>query len=143
MTIESQPVSSPHSSETIYSQVSDLTHIDALRPLLKDKQIELQSIDADHCQAEVHVMNFTASLDLSVSERVPSQRVVYQIAHEMLPAEVTLTLRPLETSLTEIKVAMEAKVNPFMAGMIRPHLEQAVQQIAEALGRINYSEYGQ
>ena len=33
---------------------------------------------------------------------------------------------------------MDAKVNPFIAGMVRPRLEEAVQFIAQMLGQLRY-----
>ena len=83
-------------------------------------------------------MKFSADLALVVSERIPTEEVRYQIEHDMLPAKVSIRLTPQESEGSTLVVSMEAKLNPFIAGMVQPRLEEAVQYIANMLGQIRY-----
>lgn len=138
MTIQSQPVASTYSCEAIYRKISDLTNLEELHQLLEEKQVKVSSLSSDRCEIQAQVMKFSADLALVVSERVPTEEVRYQIEHDMLPATVSIRLTPQESEGSTLVVSMEAKVNPFIAGMVQPRLEEAVQYIANMLGQIRY-----
>lgn len=138
MTIQSQPVASTYSCETIYRKISDLTNLEELHQLLEEKQVKVSSLTSDRCEVQAQVMKFSADLALVVSERIPTEEVRYQIEHDMLPAKVSIRLTPQESEGSTLVVSMEAKLNPFIAGMVQPRLEEAVQYIANMLGQIRY-----
>ncbi len=138
MTIQSQPVASTYSCEAIYRKISDLTNLEELHQLLEEKQVKVSSLSSDRCEIQAQVMKFSADLALVVSERIPTEEVRYQIEHDMLPAKVSIRLTPQESEGSTLVVSMEAKVNPFIAGMVQPRLEEAVQYIANMLGQIRY-----
>ncbi|WP_025883899.1 hypothetical protein [Porphyromonas uenonis] len=138
MTIQSQPVASTYSCEAIYRKISDLTNLEELHQLLEEKQVKVSSLSSDRCEIQAQVMKFSADLALVVSERIPTEEVRYQIEHDMLPATVSIRLTPQESEGSTLVVSMEAKVNPFIAGMVQPRLEEAVQYIANMLGQIRY-----
>lgn len=138
MTIQSQPVASTYSCEAIYRKISDLTNLEELHQLLEEKQVKVSSLTSDRCEVQAQVMNFSADLALVVSERIPTEEVRYQIEHDMLPAKVSIRLTPQESEGSTLVVSMEAKLNPFIAGMVQPRLEEAVQYIANMLGQIRY-----
>ncbi|WP_418801013.1 hypothetical protein [Porphyromonas sp.] len=138
MTIQSQPVASTYSCEAIYRKISDLTNLEELHQLLEEKQVKVSSLTSDRCEIQAQVMKFSADLALVVSERIPTEEVRYQIEHDMLPAKVSIRLTPQESEGSTLVVSMEAKVNPFIAGMVQPRLEEAVQYIANMLGQIRY-----
>ena len=138
MTIQSQPVASTYSCEAIYRKISDLTNLEELHQLLEKKQVKVSSLTSDRCEVQAQVMKFSADLALVVSERIPTEEVCYQIEHDMLPAKVSIRLTPQESEGSTLVVSMEAKLNPFIAGMVQPRLEEAVQYIANMLGQIRY-----
>ena len=138
MTIQSQPVASTYSCEAIYCKISDLTNLEELHQLLEEKQVKVSSLTSDRCEVQAQVMKFSADLALVVSERIPTEEVCYQIEHDMLPAKVSIRLTPQESEGSTLVVSMEAKLNPFIAGMVQPRLEEAVQYIANMLGQIRY-----
>ena len=138
MTIQSQPVASTYSCEAIYRKISDLSNLEELHQLLEEKQVKVSSLSSDRCEIQAQVMKFSADLALVVSERIPTEEVRYQIEHDMLPATVSIRLTPQESEGSTLVVSMEAKVNPFIAGMVQPRLEEAVQYIANMLGQIRY-----
>ena len=138
MTIQSQPVASTYSCEAIYRKISDLTNLEELHQLLEEKQVKVSSLTSDRCEIQAQVMKFSADLALVVSERIPTEEVRYQIEHDMLPAKVSIRLTPQESEGSTLVVSMEAKVNPFITGMVQPRLEEAVQYIANMLGQIRY-----
>ena len=138
MTIQSQPVASTYSCEAIYRKISDLTNLEELHQLLEEKQVKVSSLSSDRCEIQAQVMKFSADLALVVSERIPTEEVRYQIEHDMLPAKVSIRLTPQENEGSTLIVSMEAKLNPFIAGMVQPRLEEAVQYIANMLGQIRY-----
>ena len=41
---------------------------------------------------------------------------------------------PQETGGSTLVVSLDAKLNPFVAGMVKPHLEEAVQRLRNARG---------
>ena len=138
MTIQSQPVASTYSCEAIYRKISDLTNLEELHQLLEEKQVKVSSLSSDRCEIQAQVMKFSADLALVISERIPTEEVRYQIEHDMLPAKVSIRLTPQESEGSTLVVSMEAKLNPFIAGMVQPRLEEAVQYIANMLGQIRY-----
>ena len=138
MMIQSQPVASTYSCEAIYRKISDLTNLEELHQLLEEKQVKVSSLTSDRCEVQAQVMKFSADLALVVSERIPTEEVRYQIEHDMLPAKVSIRLTPQESEGSTLVVSMEAKLNPFIAGMVQPRLEEAVQYIANMLGQIRY-----
>ena len=138
MTIQSQPVASTYSCEAIYRKISDLTNLEELHQLLEEKQVKVSSLSSDRCEIQAQVMKFSADLALVVSERIPTEEVRYQIEHDMLPAKVSIRFTPQESEGSTLVVSMEAKLNPFIAGMVQPRLEEAVQYIANMLGQIRY-----
>lgn len=138
MTIQSQPVASTYSCEAIYRKISDLTNLEELHQLLEEKQVKVSSLSSDRCEVQAQVMKFSADIALVVSERIPTEEVRYQIEHDMLPAKVSIRLTPQESEGSTLVVSMEAKLNPFIAGMVQPRLEEAVQYIANMLGQIRY-----
>ena len=138
MTIQSQPTASTYSCEAIYRKISDLTNLEELHQLLEEKQVKVSSLTSDRCEIQAQVMKFSADLALVISERIPTEEVRYQIEHDMLPAKVSIRLTPQESEGSTLVVSMEAKVNPFIAGMVQPRLEEAVQYIANMLGQIRY-----
>ena len=83
-------------------------------------------------------MKFSADIALVVSERIPTEEVRYQVEHEMMPANVSIRITPQETGGSTLVVSLDAELNPFVAGMVKPHLKEAVQYIADMLGQMRY-----
>ena len=138
MTIQSQPTASTYSCEAIYRKISDLTNLEELHQLLEEKQVTVTSLSSDRCEIQAQVMKFSAGLTLVVSERIPTEEVRYQIEHDMMPANISIRLTPQEAGGSTLVVSLDAKHNPFVAGMVQPHLEEAVQYIANMLGQLRY-----
>ena len=138
MTKQSQPTASTYSCEAIYRKISDLTNLEELHQLLEEKQVTVTSLSSDRCEIQAQVMKFSADLALVVSERIPTEEVRYQIEHDMMPANISIRLTPQEAGGSALVVSLDAKLNPFIAGMVQPHLEEAVQYIANMLGQLRY-----
>ena len=138
MTIQSQPTASTYSCEAIYRKISDLTNLEELHQLLEEKPVTVTSLSSDRCEIQAQVMKFSADLALVVSERIPTEEVRYQIEHDMMPANISIRLTPQEAGGSTLVVSLDAKLNPFVAGMVQPHLEEAVQYIANMLGQMRY-----
>ena len=138
MTIQSQPTASTYSCEAIYRKISDLTNLEELHQLLEEKQVTVTALSSDRCEIQAQVMKFSADLALVVSERIPTEEVRYQIEHDMMPANISIRLTPQEAGGSALVVSLDAKLNPFIAGMVQPHLEEAVQYIANMLGQMRY-----
>ena len=138
MTIQSQPTASTYSCEAIYRKISDLTNLEELHQLLEEKQVTVTSLSSDRCEIQAQVMKFSADLTLVVSERIPTEEVHYRIEHDMMPANISIRLTPQEAGGSTLVVSLDAKLNPFVAGMVQPHLEEAVQYLANMLGQMRY-----
>lgn len=57
----------------------------------------------------------------------------------MPPTRVSIRLAPRESEGNTLVISMEAKPSPFIAGMIRPRLEETVRYIANMLEQIHYN----
>lgn len=125
----------PHSQESIYKVLSDLSNLERMKDRIPQDKIEDFSFDTDSCSFSVSPVG---KIKFSIVEREPFKTIKF--AADQSPVDVFLWIQLKETdaSETKMKLTVRAELNPFIKPMVSKPLQEGINRIADILANIPY-----
>lgn len=138
------------SQESVYNHLANLKNLEPLFNTNRLEELKKQypntpDVKLDNFSATEDECTFTISplgqVGVQIIER-ESSKLIKLAGSKALPFEVHcwIQLLPLAERTCKIKITLHADLNPMIKMIIGKHLKSGVDQIAEALTRINYPE---
>ncbi len=138
------------SQESVYNHLSNLRNLEPLfdgnrleelkkqYPNTPDVKLDNFSATEDECSFSISLIG---QVGVEIIEREPS-KLIKLAGSKALPFEVHcwIQILPLAENTCKIKITLHAELNQMIKMIIGKHLKSGVDQIAEALTRINYPE---
>ena len=141
----------PYPQQTVYSQLADLRHLSGLRDKLSDpalaqqltervpnvqpeelqRQLQDMELDAD----SVTVASPVGKVTLRIIDREEPKCIKFEAEGSPLPFNVWIQLLPVGDDSCKMRVTLRAEVNVFMKAMVSKPLQQAVDGLADLLGK--------
>ena len=136
--------------ESVYSHLSNLNNLEPLFDPNRLSEIQKQYPDtpeikldnfratADECSFSI---NPVGNIGVQIIERDTS-KLIKLTGSQSVPFQVNcwIQLLPVDDFNCKIKITLHADLNPMIKMLVNKHLKNGVNQIAEALTRIQYPE---
>ncbi len=134
--------------EKVYNRLSDLKNIGMLLnpeklSEVKDKisgapEISIENFKATENECTFDIKSF-GNVGLVIIEKEPN-KTVKLTGTKSIPFDFYcwLQLLPISPESCKVRITLQAELNPMVKMMVNKALEEGVDQIADALTRINY-----
>ena len=125
----------PYSQERVYSKLSDLSNLEAIKDRLSQDKVQDLSFDS-------HTLSFSVSpigqLTLQIVEREPSKCIKLATTNSPIPFNMWIQLVATGEEECKVKVTIGMDINPFMKAMVQKPLQEGLEKMVEMLAVINY-----
>lgn len=125
----------PHAQQKVYNALSDLSNLERIRDRIPKDKLEDFSFDADHIAVKAPMVG---EIRLHIIDREEPKTIKFETEQSPMPFNFWIQLLPLTDNSCKMKLTVKADINPFIKGMVRKPLQEAIEKIADALQNINY-----
>lgn len=134
-TFESDLKVIPYSQERVYTKLSNLMNLEAVKNSLPDDKVKEVAYDADTLSFNVPAIG---ELTLKVVEREPSNFIKLETVNSPLPFTLWIKLAAVTEEECTLKVSIAMALNPFMKTIIQKPLTEGLAKIVDMLATIQY-----
>lgn len=124
----------PYSQERVYSKISDLNSLEAVKDRMPDK-VQNLNFDADSVSFSVSPVG---NVTLHVLDREPYKCVKFETVSSPLPFNLWIQLVPVTAEQCKMKLTVKVELSPFIKGMMSKPLQEGLEKIADMLAVIPY-----
>ncbi len=124
----------PYSQERVYSKISDLNSLEAVKDRMPDK-VQNLNFDADSVSFSVSPVG---NVTLHVVDREPYKCVKFETVSSPLPFNLWIQLVPVTAEQCKMKLTVKVELSPFIKGMVSKPLQEGLEKIADMLAVIPY-----
>ncbi|GAA6529063.1 MAG: SRPBCC family protein [Prevotella sp.] len=135
--IESSVKQIPYAQETVYKNLSDLSHLERLKDKIPADKVGEVSFDRDSITFKVPM---AGQVTMQVVSREEPKTIKLETVKSPVPLTFWIQLLPKEENACKMKLTVKAEVSPFLKGMIQKPLEEGLEKMADALAVIPYEE---
>ena len=125
----------PYSQERVYSKLSDLSNLEAIKDRLSQDKVQDLSFDSDTLSFSVSPIG---QLTLQIVEREPSKCIKLATTNSPIPFNMWIQLVATGGEECKVKVTIGMDINPFMKAMVQKPLQEGLEKMVEMLAVINY-----
>lgn len=125
----------PYSQERVYSKLSDLSNLEAIKDRLPQDKVQDLSFDSDTLSFSVSPVG---QLTLQIVEREPSKCIKLATTNSPIPFNMWIQLVAIGEEECKVKVTIGMDINPFMKAMVQKPLQEGLEKMVEMLAVINY-----
>ena len=125
----------PYSQERVYSKLSDLSNLEAIKDRLSQDKVQDLSFDSDTLSFSVSPIG---QLTLQIVEREPSKCIKLATTNSPIPFNMWIQLVATGEEECKVKVTIGMDINPFMKAMVQKPLQEGLEKMVEGLAVINY-----
>ncbi len=124
-----------YSQERVYSKLSDLSNLEAIKDRLPQDKVQDLSFDSDTLSFSVSPIG---QLTLQIVEREPSKCIKLATTNSPIPFNMWIQLVATGEEECKVKVTIGMDINPFMKAMVQKPLQEGLEKMVEMLAVINY-----
>ncbi len=125
----------PYSSELVYSKLSDLNNLEAIKDKIPEEKAKDLTFDTDNVSVSVHPIGKIA---LQIIEREPTKCIKFETTSSPAPFNLWIQLVPTSETSCKVKLTLGAQLNPFIKGMVQKPLQEGLEKIVELLSKLPY-----
>ena len=125
----------PYSQERVYSKLSDLSNLEAIKDRLPQDKVQDLSFDSNTLSFSVSPIG---QLTLQIVEREPSKCIKLATTNSPIPFNMWIQLVATGEEECKVKVTIGMDINPFMKAMVQKPLQEGLEKMVEMLAVINY-----
>ena len=125
----------PYSQERVYSKLSDLSNLEAIKDRLPQDKVQDLSFASDTLSFSVSPIG---QLTLQIVEREPSKCIKLATTNSPIPFNMWIQLVATGEEECKVKVTIGMDINPFMKAMVQKPLQEGLEKMVEMLAVINY-----
>lgn len=127
----------PYTDADVFAVLSDLNNLELAKDRIPQDKIKEFSFDRDSCTVSVDPVG---KIRFVIVSREPNSVIKFEA--EQLPFSVILfvELKALSDRETELKVLINADLNPFLKPMVSKPLQQGLEKMAELLATLPYGK---
>ena len=120
------------SQTEVFGQLSDLTHFESLRDRLPADKAKVTNLTADSITVEVQPVG---PITLEIVEREPEKCIKFASVGSSMPLNLWIQLLPMGEDQCRMKITIGVELNPFMAAMAKPYLQDGVEKLSDGIAK--------
>lgn len=125
----------PYSQELVYSKLSDLNNLEAVKERIPMDKVQDLQFDADSVSFSVSPVG---RLSLHIVNREEPKCIKFEAANSPLPFNLWIQLLPVTESVCKMKLTIKAEINMFLKGMVSKPMQDGLDKLADMLAIIPY-----
>ncbi|MDR0939561.1 MAG: SRPBCC family protein [Mediterranea sp.] len=125
----------PYSRERVYTKLSDLNNLEAIKERLPQDKVGELEFDADTMSFSVPP---AGKITLQIVERTPYDCVKFATTQSPLPFNLWIQLVETAPEECKMRITIGMEVNPLMKAMIQKPLQEGLDKMADTLAAIHY-----
>lgn len=125
----------PYASKTMFSVLSDLSKLEAVRDKVPEDKISNFSFDRNYCSFSVSPVG---TVKFVIVEREPNKTVKFVAEQTPFPITLWIQLKEKDGQSTYLKLTVRAEVNAFLKPLVSKPLQEAIDKIVDVLCSIPY-----
>ena len=118
--------------QNVYNLLSDLSNVEKIKDKVPADKIKDLTFDTD----SISINSPMGAVKLRIVDREEPKCIKFETEQSPLPFDFWIQI--LTDTTSKIKLTIKAELNPFIKGMVKKPLEQAIEKIADALQLIKY-----
>lgn len=120
--------------QNVYNLLSDLSNVEKIKDKVPADKIKDLTFDTD----SISINSPMGAVKLRIVDREEPKCIKFETEQSPLPFDFWIQILPVTDTTSKIKLTIKAELNPFIKGMVKKPLEQAIEKIADALQLIKY-----
>jgi hypothetical protein len=125
----------PYAQARVYEKVSNLENIESVKDKLPAEAIKNISFDAETVTFNVPPVG---TVKLQVVEREPYKLIKFETVSSPIHFYFWIQIVPTAEEECKVRLTTDVEVNPFMKGMIKKPLQEALEKMADMMAAIQY-----
>ena len=127
----------PYTQETVYNNLSDLTHLERIKEKMPDEKIQDFTFDRDTLSVAVQPVG---QITLRIIEREEPKCIKFETDESPIPFNFGIQLLPVTDTSCKMRLTLKTDLNPFMKAMVGSHLEDALEKMADVIAGVRYED---
>lgn len=127
----------PHHYTEVFSVLSDLSNLELVKDRIPQDKLKDFSFDQDSCTVSVDPVG---KIRFNIIERIDNKLVRFQAEQVPFGLELVVELDNNNDTQTELKLTVNANLNPFLKPMLSKPLQQGLDKMADTLAILPYGE---
>lgn len=119
---------------SVYGMLSDLNNINKVKDKLPEDKLKDLSFDSD----SISVSSPMGAVKLAVIDRDEPKTIKFETKESPLPFNFWIQILPVTETTSKIKLTIKIELNPFIKGMVKKPLQEALEKIADVMQMIRY-----
>lgn len=125
----------PYSQKAVYSKLSDLNNLEAVKDKLPSDKLSDLAFDADTLSFSVPPVG---TICLKIVEREPDKCIKFGSEASPLPFNLWIQLVPVTETTCKMKITLKAELNLFIKKMVENQLREGLEKMAAVLASLPY-----
>lgn len=135
--IESSIKQIPYAQQTVYNNLSDLSHLERLKDKIPTDKVGDVSFDRDNITFKLPM---AGQVTMKVISREEPKTIKMETVKSPVPLTFWIQLLPTNEKACKMRLTVQANVSPFLKGMVQKPLQEGLEKMADALAAIPYDE---
>ena len=135
--IESSIKTIPHSQQSVYNLLSDLSNVERIKERLPEDKLQELTFDRDSISISVNPVGKVA---MRIIEREEPKTIKFESADSPVAFNFWIQLLPITENSCKMRLTIKADVPFFLQSMIKKPLQENIEKIADALAIIPYAD---
>lgn len=127
----------PYNDAEVFSVLSDLSNLELVKDRIPQDKLKDFSFDQDSCTVSVDPVG---KIRFNIIERIDNKLVRFQAEQVPFGLELVVELDNNNEMQTELKLTVNANLNPFLKPMLSKPLQQGLDKMADTLAMLPYGD---
>ncbi len=121
----------------VYNVLSDMSNLEMVKDKIPQDKIKDFNFDKDSCAFTVDPIG---KIKFAIIERNPATSIKFEAQQIPFGVNLIICLEPISDSITQMKLKVQADLNPFLKPMVSKPLQDGLEKMANALSTLPYGD---
>lgn len=127
----------PHSQQKVFDALSDMSKLEMVRDKMAHEKVKKVSFEKDSFSFS---FNPIGDVQFSIVERQAPSAIKFVANPSPIDVSLWVHLSEIKPEETQMKLTVDAELNPFLKAMVMKPLQEGVNKMAEMLASVPYDD---
>lgn len=132
---ESSIKSIPYPQAKVYAMLSDLSNIERIKDRIPEDKVQSLEFTKDTLSLSVPPVG---AVRMRIVEREELKTIKFATEESPVEGNLWIQLLPIDEASCKMRLTVGADLNPFILQMVKKHLQDGVEKMADVLAAIPY-----
>ncbi len=125
----------PYPQQSVYTMLSDLTHIEAVKEKIPEDKLNNLEFDKDRISIDVSPVG---QVSMHIIDREEPKMIKFESENSPMSFHFWIQVLPVTDTESKMRLTIDADIPIFLKGMVSGPLQEGIEKIADALAMIPY-----